>query len=69
MDVLSIAFIGIIIYSIYKFFHNNGGGGSSSGGGDSSVFTGNPHIFSDQNHNPIVSFLEIIELFFFVKCR
>lgn len=39
MDVLSIAFIGIIIYSIYKFFHNNGG--------DSSVFTGNPHIFSD----------------------
>lgn len=47
MDVLSIAFIGIIIYSIYKFFHNNGGGGRSSGGGDSSVFTGNPHIFSD----------------------
>ena len=47
MDVLSISFIGIIIYLIYKFFHNNGGGGSSSGGGDSSGFTGNPHIFSD----------------------
>ena len=47
MDVLSIAFIGIIIYLIYKFFHNNGGGGSNSGGGDSSSFTGNPHIFGD----------------------
>ena len=47
LTVLNIAFVGVIIYLIYKFFRNNGGGGSSGSGGDSSGFTGNPHIFGD----------------------